>query len=374
MTRLLSCTVLIASLFSGGAALVPQTATQARARNVILFLADAGGLPTLNAASIYGHGAPQKLFINTMPHIALSDTSSASRWVTDSAAGMTAIVTGQRTDNGVLSQSETAVRGKKNGDALKTILEYAEERGMATGVISNDSVLGATPAACYAHANDRSNAPEILKQLFQPRFGDGVDVVIGDGLTSVTAAAQAGGATVDASFRAAGLPLFASVDAITSGARRAAVLYDGAFDLDAATRRAIEILSRNPRGYFLMVESDVHTSTVLRGLDHVLEIDKTMRHVAERGAGDTLMLFTADHSYDFRIRSGSKADPLFPPDTPADLGKDQKTVLTSNVRRDDGHTGEEVLVAAKGPGSERVHGFLANTDLFDIMLQALGWN
>jgi alkaline phosphatase len=243
---------------------------------------------------------------------------------------------------------------------------------MATGVIRNDSVLGATPAACYAHVNDRGNAPAILQQLLHPRFGDGVDVVIGDGLKGVTAAAQATEISVEASFRAAGVPLFTSLDAVTPDARRAAVIYDGAFDLDAATERAIEILSRNPRGYFLMVESDVHTSTVLKGLDHVLEIDKTMRHVADRRANDTLLLFTADHSYDFRIRSGRRGEPLFPPDTPAHLGKGQETVVTPNVRRDDSHTGEEVLVAAQGPGSERVHGFLANTDLFHIMMEALG--
>jgi alkaline phosphatase len=43
------------------------------------------------------------------------------------------------------------------------------------------------------------------------------------------------------------------------------------------------------------------------------------------------------------------------------------------VRVDDGHTGEEVVVAAQGPGAERVRGFIANTDLFHIMLAAYGW-
>ena len=77
---------------------------QNRAKNVILFIGDAGGIPTLNAASIHGYGAPQKLFLQRMPHIGLSDTSSSASWVTDSAAGMTAIVTGQKTTNGTLSQ------------------------------------------------------------------------------------------------------------------------------------------------------------------------------------------------------------------------------------------------------------------------------
>src|SRR5262245_40373723 len=101
-------------------------AQERHARNVILFLGDAGGIPTLNAASIYGHGAPMKLFIQRMPHIGLSDTSASNVWVTDSAAGMTAIVTGQKTNNGVISQSSDSVRGVKDGAPLKTILEYAE--------------------------------------------------------------------------------------------------------------------------------------------------------------------------------------------------------------------------------------------------------
>jgi alkaline phosphatase len=68
-----------------------------RAKNVILFLADAAGVPTINAASLHGYGEPQQLFVQSWPHIALSDTSTASDWVTDSAAGMTAIVTGKKT-------------------------------------------------------------------------------------------------------------------------------------------------------------------------------------------------------------------------------------------------------------------------------------
>src|SRR5512140_2117752 len=143
-----------------------------RARNVVLFLGDAGGIPTLSAASIHKHRDPQALFIQKMPHIALSDTSAADRWVTDSAAGMTAIVTGQKTDNGVISQSAEVVRGKVDGAALKTILEYAEERGLSTGVITNKGIADATPATCWAHSNDRGKRGEIFAQLAKPRFGD----------------------------------------------------------------------------------------------------------------------------------------------------------------------------------------------------------
>ena len=88
--------------------LVPVAlSADSRARNVILFLADAGGTSTIAAASLHGYGAPRRLFVQRMPNIALSETSTASQLVTDSAAGMTAIVTGQRTHNGVIGQSST---------------------------------------------------------------------------------------------------------------------------------------------------------------------------------------------------------------------------------------------------------------------------
>jgi|ERR1041385_2981455 hypothetical protein len=57
---------------------------QHRAKNIILFLGDAGGIPTLNAASIHGYKEPRALYIQRMPHIALSETSSTDSWVTDS--------------------------------------------------------------------------------------------------------------------------------------------------------------------------------------------------------------------------------------------------------------------------------------------------
>ncbi len=164
---------------------------QSRARNVILFLADAGGTSTLAAASLHGHGAPRQLFVQSMPHIGLSDTSSAAHIVTDSAAGMTAIVTGHKTMNGVVSLSASTVRGKQDGGRLKTILEYAEEHGLSTGVISNDSLTGATPAATYAHVNDRGQTAAIFTQVFTPQFGDGVDVMIGGGRPAIVKALAA---------------------------------------------------------------------------------------------------------------------------------------------------------------------------------------
>src|SRR6185295_16702823 len=114
--------VRIALLFTLCFSLAAASKPGKHAKNVILFLADAGGIPTLNAASLHGYGEPQKLYVQSWPNIALSDTSAASSWVTDSAAGMTAIVTGSKTNNGVISQGPDTIRGKKDGVPLKTIL------------------------------------------------------------------------------------------------------------------------------------------------------------------------------------------------------------------------------------------------------------
>src|SRR5687768_16523755 len=127
-------------------AVVPASAAK-KAKNVILLVADAGGVATVNAASIHGYNAPQKLFVQSWPHIGLSDTSPHGKWVTDSAAGMTALITGQKTWNGVISQAPDGVRGSKDGTNLKTFLEHAEERGLSTGVLSNVTITDATPGA-----------------------------------------------------------------------------------------------------------------------------------------------------------------------------------------------------------------------------------
>jgi alkaline phosphatase len=358
--------------------LLPAALTaQGRARNVILFLADAGGTSTLAAASLHGHGAPRQLFVQRMPHIGLADTTAASHVVSDSAAGMTAIVTGHKTQNGVVSLSASTIRGKQDGEPLKTILEYAEERGLATGVISNDSLAGATPAATYAHVNDRGKTAAIFTQAFTPRFGDGVDVMIGGGRPAIAKALAAEGTDLEALSRRYGRPILASLSDVPADASRAIVLLESsAFDLEEAVRAAQRILSKNRKGYFLMVEADVHTNRMRRGLERMLELDRVVASTAKQAGRDTLLVFTADHSFDLRLRGGRLGEPLLEGLEAAEVQADaekRRDVRIPAVRMDNGHTGEEVLVAAQGPGAERVRGYMANTDVFHVMMRAFGW-
>jgi len=331
-----------------------------KARNVILFLADGTGIPTINAASIHGYGRPRALYIQNMPHIGLSETSSASSWVTDSAAGMTAIVTGKKTGNGILSQGPEAKRGVKDGAPLKTILEYAEEHGLATGVVSNSPMADATPAACYAHVNDRSKFGEIFAQVLQPRFGDGVDVIMGPGRAAIMKGTAVLGIDLAKALPAKGYLFLDTPQALSSinrETRRVVALWDSEeFDLAGVVDAAIRILSQNPKGFFLMVESNNHMTNVKQALERTVRMDNMIHAVTQKWKRNSLILFTADHSYDLRLPKGNIGEDILP-----------------LIRVDDHHTAEEVLIAAEGPGSDRVRGILPNTQLFHIMMAAYGW-
>jgi alkaline phosphatase len=344
------------------------------AKNVILFLADAGGIPTLNAASLYGYDAPQKLFVQSWPHMALSDTSAATSWVTDSAAGMTAIVTGVKTHNDVISEGTDTVRGKTDGRALKTILEYAEEKGLSTGTVTNSPIADATPAACFAHANDRSKWGDIFLQVFNPRFGDGVDVVIGAGRKQVYDQVAALGQNLDEVARQHHRPIYDSLDAIPADNLRPIAVLEKTSVPDAA-RLAIRTLSKNPKGYFLMIEWDAHADNPQSGLESIVNFDKLIREISSTvNLDDTLLLFTADHSFELRSVGGKPGQPIL---TGLDEWKKTHTgrdmIEIPALRVGHSHTGEEVLATAQGPGSDQVHGFLPNTQLFHIMLNAFGW-
>lgn len=349
----LVCAVLLGGILSG----------QQKAKNVILFIGDAGGESSLSAASIQGYGAPQKLFLQREMNIGLSDTSSANSWVTDSAAGMTAIVTGHKVNNGVLSLAP-------DGTPYKTILEYAEEHGLSTGVVSNMAMADATPAACYAHVDSRKKFGEIFPQIWKPRFGDGVDLVLGGGKKRILEALQEANVDLMQAAPAAGWPVYETLAEVPDKGKKAILLVDGDFKVDEAAAKAIRILSRNPKGYFLMVEWDLHPGNVEKMLETAVALDRLIEQSSTTLASrDTLVVFAADHSFDLRLRSGKRGAPLMLPANAKEFAAGGKYDLAVGTS----HTGEEVIVAAHGPGSQLVKGFMPNTHIFDIMLAAWGW-
>ena len=131
------------------------------ARNVVLFVGDGMGVTTITAARIRageksGRHEAEELSFETFPHLAHSKTYQANQQVPDSAPTMTAMVTGCKTNDGMLSvapevQGLDFASALLPGNRLTTILESAEERGLWTGVVTTARVTHATPGACYAH-------------------------------------------------------------------------------------------------------------------------------------------------------------------------------------------------------------------------------
>jgi len=355
-----------ASTLSGAA----QSATPAK--NVIIFMGDGTGLSSLNAASIYGYNKPQSLFIQSLPGLALSDTSTATQWVTDGGAGATAIATGVKTNNGILSQSAAAIKDQKDGEILKTFFEYAREHGLSTGAVSNDDRQGVTnalTAAFFAHNNNRGKSGEIFEEMLAPKSGlPGLDVAISLGRPEVFEQVKAMGRDPLADIKAHGYVFADSITALKkidqSRTRGIMLTDDLQMDLKTGVDDAIARLSRNPKGFVLVVFSDCHTGKARTSLSRIVEMDNIMREVAAGRKQDTLLLWTADHSYDLRIKGEGLTETL---------KKNEGKKITSAVSLEDEHTAEEVPVMAIGPGSERVHGFISNTDVFHILMQAPGW-
>lgn len=353
----------------------PSAQAPAKAKNIIVFLADAGGVPAINAASLLGYGEPQKLRVQQWPHLGLSETSPVDQFVSDSANGMSSIMTGIKTHNGVISQGPDAIRGRQDGTPTKTLLEYAEERGLLTGVISTQNIADATPAATYAHSNDRKNLGSIFTQVFSPRFGDGVDVLYGAGRAKIGEQLVAAGTSFEKLSQEHKRPIYTTLEEAPAANRRPVVVADK-MDVRAATLNALDILQRSPKGYFLMVEWDAHTNDPRKGLQNIVDFDKLIAEVERRvDLKDTLLVFTADHSFGLQVDGGRRGEPLLEGYEAWKAGpKEGDIIRLKNVLVNDTHTGEEVAALATGAGAERVRGYFPNTYLFDVMMKAWGWD
>lgn len=348
-------------------------AQSGHAKNLIIFMGDGTGVSSLNAASIYGYNKPQSLFIQSAPGVALADTSTATQWVTDGGAGATAIATGVKTNNGVLSESSSAVKDQKDGQILKTLFEYAREHGLSTGAVSNDERQGVTnalTAAFFAHNNNRGKSGEIFEEMISPRDGgEGVDIAYSGGRSGVLKQVSAMGHDGAADLKNHGYTFVDSVEALKSvhAGKTKVVMLDDELDMPIrpTVMDAIARLSQNPKGFVLVVFSDCHTGKTASSLRRIVEMDNVVREVADAHKQDTLILWTADHSYDLHIKGEGLTETL---------KKNDGKKITAAVSLEDEHTAEEVPVLAIGPGSDRVHGFISNTDVFHILMAAPGWN
>ena len=451
-------TLVCAALFS---ALGATTQAQAGdAKNVILFIGDGMGPTVLTATRLFKVGEEGNLEMMKLPRSARIKTFSNDAQTTDSAPSMAAYTTGVKMNNEVIAMSSDTLavapgkdaNGNKginnctadNGKPAPTILELAKAAGKSVGAVTTTELTHATPAATYSHICHRDAAYAIAEQAvpggagFNAALGDGVDVLMGGGANHWTPysasnkGGRADGRDLTAELSAQGyqyvttqsdlakvesgkvLGLFSAkshldyeLDRVAKGAANTQP------SLSEMTAKAIDLLSQNSQGYFLMVEGGridhaLHATNAKRSLTDAVALDEAVKTALGKvDLTDTLIVVTADHDHTMTINGYSaKGNPVLDlvkngdgstqndvdgkPFTTLVFGNgpnraDLRPTLTSNqVMGDDylqetgvklgseTHGGGDVMLFAGGAGSGRFKGTLDNTLVFGKLREALG--
>jgi alkaline phosphatase len=322
------------------------------------------------------------------PVIGLSETCSANNYVTDSAAGGTALATGTRTNNGY-------VGADPEGNQLTSVLRKAQTYGMKTGIVVNTTLTEATPGSFYAGVTSRKMVFDIAKQFTESQ----VDVAIGGGLDHFIARPDSLDLTATLiekgydvylnwetvlnteSDKFVGiLPLYdlhrreenngtasaAEGQEVCLAAQMAAInedvnathLSEPTVYLEKATVKALDVLSRNNKnGFFLMIESAIidgygHNNDGEGMVVEMQEFGRTLRAMIDyvNNHPETLLVVTADHE-----TGGTGV--YYNGHTPANEGPLRLKFSTS------GHTGTVVPVFAYGAGAENFAGVMKNIDI-----------
>ncbi|WP_337079169.1 alkaline phosphatase [Aeromonas dhakensis] len=453
--KTLISTALLAAL--GGAA----QAQASDAKNVILFIGDGMGPTVLTATRLYKVGEEGNLEIMKLARSARIKTFSNDAQTTDSAPSMAAYTTGVKMNNEVIAMSSDTkavapskdVNGNKginnctsdNGKPVPTILELAKAAGKSVGAVTTTELTHATPAATYSHICHRDAAYAIAEQAvpggagFNTALGDGVDVLMGGGANHWTPynstsnkGGRADGRDLTAELTAQGYRYVTTKDEL-SGVNSGKVLglfsakshldyeldrvANGAAStqpsLSEMTAKAIDLLSQNSQGYFLMVEGGridhaLHGTNAKRSLTDAVALDEAVKTALGKvDLKDTLIVVTADHDHTMTINGysakGNKVLDLVKngdgstqndvdgkPFTTLVFGNgpnraDVRPTLTSDqVMADDylqetgvklgseTHGGGDVMLFADGAGSSRFKGTLDNTKVFGKLKEALG--
>ncbi|NJI09126.1 alkaline phosphatase [Aeromonas veronii] len=451
-------TLVCAALFSALGA--TSQAQAGDAKNVILFIGDGMGPTVLTATRLFKVGEEGNLEMMKLPRSARIKTFSNDAQTTDSAPSMAAYTTGVKMNNEVIAMSSDTkavapgkdVNGNKtvnncssdNGKPVPTILELAKAAGKSVGAVTTTELTHATPAATYAHICHRDAAYDIAAQAvpggagFNQALGDGVDVLMGGGANHWTpySASNKGGRNdnrdLTAEMKAQGysyvttqselakvtsgkmLGLFSSkshldyeLDRVAKGAANTQP------SLSEMTAKAIDLLSKNSQGYFLMVEGGridhaLHGTNAKRSLTDAVALDEAVKTALGKvDLNNTLIVVTADHDHTMTINGYSaKGNPVLDmvkngdgstqndadgkpfttlvfgngpnrPDVRPVLTSDQ--VMANDYLQETGvkltsetHGGGDVMLFADGAGSNRFKGTLDNTKVFGKLREALG--
>jgi alkaline phosphatase len=442
-----------------------------KARNVIIFIGDGMGVSTLTAGRIF-EGQQQGLDgesyvaqMDKLPHTALVKTYSHDAQVADSAPTATAIVAGVKTKNGVIGVGPEAVENDCAATApfkVPSLFSMAEDKGYATGIVSTATITHATPAAAYAHTAQRdwevdANMPaaakqagctDIARQMIEWPHGNGLEVMLGGGRVHFLP-----GSVVDPEYatakgrRADGKDLtaiwkganpqgqyvwnsegFNAVDPKKTG--KLLGLFEPShmqFEADRTasggkepsladmTRKAIAMLSKNRKGYVLMVEAGRidhahHGGNARRALQDTIALNQALKAAMDAvDLSDTLIVVTSDHSHTFTM-SGypDRGNPILgvvssPIGTPV-KSKDGKAYTTLGYANGPGavnaaerpdpsmqdtqaldykqqslvglgsetHGGDDVVARAAGPKAYLFKGTIEQNTIFQIMRAAMG--
>ena len=321
-------------------------------KNIILLIGDGMGLSEISASQFYNDNPSNfEKFYN----IGLSKTSSYNDLITDSAASATAIACGVKTYNGAIGVDKDTL-------SVRTIVEEVSMRGMSTGLISTSSITHATPASFYAHVKQRSMSEEIALDL----VGSEIDFFAGGGLNyfknrkdklNLLNQLEDNGFIVYTEH----LPYFTveKKQAILLANNAMKPMKDGRGDfLPDATKLAIDKLSKNENGFFLMIEGSQidwggHDNDAEYLISELIDFDNTIGVALDFAAndGETLVIVTADHETGgFTLgpdnNDYNKIKPVF------SIG---------------GHSATMVPVFAKGPGSEKFIGIYNINEIYHKM-------
>jgi len=325
-------------------------------KNVILFIGDGMGFEQVAAAGMYANGQAGTLIFEAFDHQGQVTTYAADAAITDSAASGTAMATGHKVNNGVVSM---AIPGDNR--ELETALEYLKKQGKSTGLVTTTHITHATPAVFAAHEPDRGNLAEIAQDfLTQSR----PNVLFGGGGKGISKKATLAAGYIVIKDRKGLFEIDTENVTIISGQfGKGHMPYevDGLGDLphlSEMTAVALKILDNDADGFFLMVEGGRidhagHDNDLLRNVTETIEFAKAVETAINWAGADanTLIIVTADHECGgLKVEKNNGAGKL-------------PTVSWST----NDHTAAKVPVYARGVNAQMAREIKDDTQIFSML-------
>lgn len=300
--------ILVLSLFIlfMGCAPVVKTMEHQPAKNVIIMIGDGMGVGQIEIARLFEHGKEGRLYLQSLPHVALMQTWSADNIVTDSAAAGTALATGVKTNNKM-----TGV--KPDGTPVDSLVDISRQAGKKLGIVSSNTVYDATPAAFTISAESRYNSAKIVQQLYK----ENLDVLLGGGAGYFGPKKQDGVDYIE-KFKNNGYTYVTTRQELeqAQGEKLLGLFHETYMNyqqdkeenksqeptLEEMTIKAIDVLSNNSKGFFLMsegarIDHAAHAADFPGVWKEMVDFDNAVKYAVEwaKSNGNTLVLVLADH-------------------------------------------------------------------------------